>query len=339
MSEYPNNLAFPLVWKSAERLLNPETSWAVRQGFTGLAFKSASAPSLYQDVTHLLVPGLHPLGIEANLVLLPEDEEQLHLEIQAVTGREGVVLLGFEGAKIEAEESWEYSPNETPPDLVAEDNRRALRGEAIVLEAGKNRWRWQTSEGTEFVSSASTAREYFQAALCLRRTKTKGTRLNNVHESLERWLSFALACPYRSLTDQECDREQRGLAADFLEEVAGRSNAPIPLRWRRASVSLRQGNVRDTLYHLCDASLRRRDLPPAFAECLLQAFWEEVPALASSDRNSLVYMARAGNQFIKVLALNRLFFETEHRDARKTIDSFRWNPDSWLRAIASHTSH
>ena len=317
---------FGLVWQAAEGLLPAAHSHLYRAGVTGELFRGSDQTPLASDLTHLLIPGLAALGIQAHLVPLPPEGRNLE---HGPTGSGRHLLLGFAA-------SLEFSPPEEIDDAtpLPVDGDPQITAQSFYPEVGADRLRRQYSEGSVEYEARATLPRHFSHAFTLEKSGTKERRRSGLQAALHRWLAFHAAYPERTPREADLTEPACGLAAAFLSEVVGTRRDFVSNRLRYAAQCFESAQFKNAYRWLQEAGLATWQLPAATAEALLTA-----PDLPLSDilRRELIYLARAGTPTLKTLATRRLTRECHHPDARKTLHQLCFDRDPWVRAAARPT--
>jgi hypothetical protein len=316
---------FGQIWKAVEGWLPAAYSQTYRTGVTGEVIRGSGQVPIASDLTHLLIPGLAALGVEAHLMPLPPEDANLE---RFLTGSDAAVLLFGFGASLE------FLPPEEIDDAtpLPRDADPAITAQARFVEVTANGLSWQNADGAVERAEAATLRTRFSHVLSLEKSGTKGLRRRrSLQSALHRWLAWQAAYPERApreadLTDPAC-----GLAAGFLAEAVGTRHDFVSNRLRYAARCFEAAQIERAFAWLQEAALAEWQLPAATAEALLAA--PDLP-LADVLRRELIYLARAGTPTLKTLAARRLTPECHHPDARKTLHQLCFDRDPWVRAAA-----
>ena len=327
-------LDWPLALTAAP-LLPTGTSDVVFRAVIGSVFRSHAAAAIYSDLRGLYLPGLLSLGVDAEISKVPEEARELGAIFQDTTNASPMTALyKFEGEPIplegdDAEPSAEPDANARPR-LADEDAMQTVAKAGVLREVEENTVRWEDAEGQSHTASFETLREEFSRTVRLKHGSARGTRRAAVAGAVQRAVVFALAYPDRFVTDAATDEDLREEAAQFLREAAGKQRDPISLRWRQAAERFEEGRVAAALDRLYDSVLRGLSLP----QPVLQALAWPRDSLSNMERRELIYLARAGNRDLKILAARRLEVERWAVGVRQTLDELTQFPDPLVRAAA-----
>lgn len=296
---------FGIVWKAIENRLPAGPTPMFRLGLAGEIVRGAGKPLLASDITHLLMPGLAALGIEARL--LPWEsggENAARIDTEQI-------LVGFAAPLL-------FSPPEEINDATP------LPGDTdppiTAMEVG-----------TKAADAEETLPSLFSYRLVLQRSETKMRRKESVQAALYRWLAWYAAYPERAPLEADSSDPVAPLAAAFLMEVVGTRRDFVSNRLRYAARCLEAAQIAAAYGWLREAGVAAWQLPAAGAQALLSA--PEHP-LSNTLRQELIYLARAGTLPLKTLAARRLTYELHHPDARKTLHQLRFDPSPWVRVAA-----
>lgn len=312
--ESPSN--FEPIWQAAADWLPAASSPAYRRGLAGDMVRRANSSLLASSLTHLLIPGLAALGVEARLTALSEQEQErrtpsdsIHLLIGFATP------LGF----IPPEEINDATPlpTATDPSITAQQ----LRPERIADDHSKG--------------DMASDRVDCTYLLTLRRGETKPLRRESVQAALHRWLAWHAAYPEHAPREEDLQDPACALAAAFLSEVIGTRRDFVSNRLRYAARSFEAAQIASGYSWLLEAGIALWQLPAAAANALLTA---PASPLSETLRQELIYLARAGALPLKALAARRLTHERHHPDARKTLHQLRFDADPWIRAASRPTA-
>ena len=289
----------------------------------GEIVRGSGLSPLASDLTHLFMPGMAALGIEARLVPLPQAETDIAL----YSGRSGGnILFGF-AAPLEFAQPEEID-DATP--LPRNDDPQ-ITAQRLFVEATENGVRRENAAGDAGWEDAATFRARFSHVLLLDRFATKVLRRVGTRTALHRWSAWHAAYPDRApregdLADPVCES-----AAAFLLEVVGTRRDFVSNRLRSAARCFEAARIECAYGHLREAGVAAYELPATMAQALLTD-----PSLPLSDvlRREAIYLARAGTPVLKTLAARRLTYERHQLDARKTLHQLRFDPDPWVRAAA-----
>lgn len=316
---------FEPLWRAAERWLPAAQSAVYRAGLLGEALRRSDEAPLAGDLTHLWIPGLAALGVEARLLPLPPEGSGLQ---RPPNDPEEIILFGFAGPL-------EYLPPEEIDDStpIPVDTDPQIIAQARLSAATAVGFHRQVADG--LAVQEATHRPRFSHALCLQKSSVKAPRRDSIQAALHRWLAWHAAYPERA--PHETDRTDPActLAAAFLSEVIGTRRDFVSNRLRYAAQCFEAAQIAQAYHWLQEAGIAVWQLPAAPAEALRAP--SEQP-LSNLLRRELIYLARAGTLPLKTLAARRLTYERHYPDACKTLHQLRFDPDPWVRAAARPTS-
>lgn len=327
-------------------LLCPDASPALFAGMVGETVRTTGASPTLEDFRTQFVPGLNALGISAELIPMPATPHHLRrLLAERLRYAVPVPLLRFDdtvqAVRLDPETSSEgaVDVSETPAERLShyvDTGVRRLARAAIVrglsgndvIREGLSPRRRQTLD-----APVTALRPRFSHVIRLRATEARGHRLANILSALLRGEAFADAFPQRALTEKRRDAERRVLAAEFLAEIAGTKRDPASVRLRRASAAFESASVPSHLAearsHVREAIFLAMRLPSNIQRALL------LPpdlSLSGVERRELIYLARAGTLFLKILATRRLSFLPASPDICRTLEQLAFDRHSWVRA-------
>jgi hypothetical protein len=306
-------------------------------GILGFLFQSRSLRAIYADLQALALPGLAAFGIDAEIVSLPETPDGLAALLQSLPQSGGVPLYRFAGEPFQKEDQNEDAEPAGEPDndaashLAEQDLGRTLERAGLFIEARPDGVVWQDATGQAHTDTPPDLRAAFPRAVRLTRGTPRATRRGSLVAAVQRVVIYSLGFPDRVLTGEDADGDRRELAAQFFREAAGKQRDPISLRWRQAGDLLADGRVTAALDRLYDAAIRTLNLPDPVFEILTAA---PGASLTNMQRRELIYLARAGNQELKVLAAHRLANDQWSVSVRQTLDQLATAPDPLVRAAA-----
>lgn len=288
----------------------PDTAAATLWTLTGEALRTCGDVPTVADFETLTVPALASLGIRAELCELPEDDSELQRLIrERLRHRVRVPLL-----------QTVLSPQDTETD--AENSEEYDTRQATQILGGRIL--------SEVPADCAELRKFGQFLLILRRAETKGKRLGNRDALLLRLAAFAAAYPERLVTSSPQDEFRRRQCAAFFAELGGKQQTRLHRRLRLIVREFDCGNVGQALAILREIVLDNLYLPDTMHYALLET---ERP-LDPIERRELIYLARAGTLFLKILAVRRLYSETEHAEVRDTLHQLHYDPHLWVRDAA-----
>jgi hypothetical protein len=301
------------------------------QGMIGSLFLTRSAPLLYADFAALIFPGLQGLGVEAELLPLPNEPQEIVPFLQDLNRAAARAVFQFGGEPIPDNGAWE-AEEETDSRPALQDRERTAIRQGLARTLGAEEIGWEDSTGQAQTATPAEFRTLFSYGIRLRRAAAKGTRRVNLAAAIQRAVVYGLAFPDRVLTAEAADLPPRQQASQFLAEAAGRQQDPVSRRWRQASNTLAQGDTASAWQRLYEAALWNLNLPAAVFNALLAS--PEIP-LTTLQQRELIYLARAGHRDLKVFASRRLTSERGTKSVRQTLDQLALSPDPLVRAAAS----
>jgi hypothetical protein len=306
-------------------------------GMLGVLLQSSSVPVIYADLRALVVPGLATFGIDAEVVSTPEEADGLAALVHALPQSGGVPFYQFAGEPFQEDVQNEDAEPMGEPDtdaaahLAEQDLSRTLERAGLLRELRPDGVVWQDASGQSHIDSAAALQVTFSRAIRLSRGGARTTRRVSLVAAVQRAVIYSLAFPDRVLTAEEVDADRRKHAAQFLRDAAGKQRDPISLRWRQAGDLMADGRMTIALDRLYDAAIRTFNLPDAVFQILSAP---QGASLTNMQRRELVYLARAGNHELKVLAAHRLANDQWSVSVRQTLDQLATAPDPLVRAAA-----
>ncbi len=323
-------MAWPLEIAAAS-LLPTAISNVTLKGLMGSVFVSASAPAIYADLEILYLPGLRSAGIQAETAQLKGIGDSKSTVSQMAAG----AIYGFVG-----EPFHEEGEHEEPPEPAAEpvspladrDRTRLMVSCGVAREASACGLAWEDPSGQSHVESLDDLRAHFSRIVRLIKIPHRFSRRKAVSAAVLRTTLFALAFPDRFVGDTEVDSAVRSGASRFLIDAAGSGRDPLSLRWRQAGERFAEDRPDAALGHLYDAILRSLDLPESIRGTLSSPA-EALPT--GMQVRELIYLARAGNTALKVLAASRLSCSQSTAAVLHTLEQLTWAADPLVRAAAT----
>jgi hypothetical protein len=317
------NSDFEMLWQALERLLPSAHSDIYRAGLLGEVVRGTGQAPLAGDLTHLFLPGLASLGIEAHLLPLPPEGSVP----QRLPGAgEEIFLFGFAGPL-------EFAPPEEITDATAmpADTDPQITAQARLLQSTADGFHGRNADGL----AAEALRPRFSHLLSLQRSGQKALRRDSIMAALHRWLAWQAAYPERAPREAHRADPACTLAAAFLSEAVGTRRDFVSNRIRYAAQCFESARIESAYRRLQEAAIDVWQLPAVAAEALLTP-----PEQTLSDvmRRELIYFARAGTLPLKTLAARRLTHERHHLDAHKTLHQLGFDLHPWVRAAARPTS-
>jgi len=313
---------FELFWRAADLWMPAGYSHAYQVGLLGDVFRGSGKALLASDLTHLLIPSLSALGIEARFAPLPSKGPY---QGWLLPETDAILLFGFA-------HSLEFVPPEEIDDstpLPTASDPQITAQALYTAETAEDLFQQATVGSAEHDPLLRTR---FSHALCLHYSGMKAPNRSSFLGALHRWLAWHAAYPERApreadLTDPSC-----GLAAAFLSKAVGTRHDFISNRLRYAAQCFEAAQIECAYRWLQEASIAVWQLPEAAAEAL-RTPPGDLP-LSDVLRRELIYLARAGTLALKTLAARRLTHERHHPDAHKTLHQLRFDLDPWVRAAA-----
>lgn len=297
-------------------------------GLTGDLFRSSEAPALFADFEALWKPGLRALGAELEVDALPQDPDRI---ADRLRGAPGIALLRLAAQPPEIDAMPE-AESAAGAGLCEKDRAAMVTDCGRPTEVSAAGVTWTNSMGETRTDSPERILESFTHVAMLSRAPGRGTRRINLTGAIQRAVIFSLAFEDRFIGEREADTERRAIASQFLLEAAGKQRDAVSLRWRQAGDLFGAGEVAAGRKRLYEALLRTLDLPEALQEALTLS---SSGSLTNMQRRELVYLARAGQRDLKVLAISRLKSEGWSVAVRQTLSQFAVADDPLVRNAAS----
>jgi hypothetical protein len=323
------------VWEAVRpRIQSPPTTTDLLC-LTGGAARSRYAPLLYADIEGLLIPGLAALGIQAELIRLPEAETAALPFLRGRKRARPIPVFAFAGEPVSTESLMDMETERGETGSLAQQDRECtLIRQGLVtdlLQTGVLCLLWRDAESGAQETPATEFRRLFTHMLNLRRAAAQGTRRAHIHSALRRWVVFAAAYPDRISTTDPLDASSHFHAAAFLKQAAGKQRDAISNRLRLAGERFSESEPESALSLLRDAVLREMHLPAMVYHAL--SLPVSLP-LTDLERRELIYLARAGTRDLKVLSAQRLAPEHTSPEVRRTLEQLAYDLDPWVRAAA-----
>ncbi|HLV80832.1 MAG TPA: hypothetical protein VKT32_11145, partial [Chthonomonadaceae bacterium] len=266
--------------------LAPGLSTAFVSGMTGGVIRASGDTPTFTDLQSLVIPGLASLGIHAELLPFPQENQRLQrLLRERLLRGVPVPVLAFESPDSLSESpiSTENTEDTDKPSLpsfpplqateISAERRKeegdesvssgiqTASGQGLIVQIGAEGGTIirQEADGAETQTALEGLHAVFTHLLRIRKEERRGRRWAGIQAALMRWLAFAEAYPQRLPGADESDAHRLAEAAAFLLEAAGRKRDPVAIRLRRAAARFAEARspagVQEAIHRLREALL------------------------------------------------------------------------------------